>query len=100
MLKISTRGRYGLRAMIELAKHYNEGPILRETVAREQEISKKYIHNIFTILKNKGLICAVRGQKGGFLLAKHPSEIRLSEIIETLEGPIRLVDCVGNRSSC
>jgi Rrf2 family transcriptional regulator, cysteine metabolism repressor len=74
--------------------------MLRETVARNQDISKKYIHNIFTILKNNGLVTAVRGKKGGYLLAKPPSEISLDKIIEILEGPVLIVDCVGNRKAC
>jgi Rrf2 family transcriptional regulator, cysteine metabolism repressor len=100
MIKVSTKGRYGLRSMIELACHYEEGPVLRETVAKNQEISKKYIHNLFTVLKHGGLIRSVRGKKGGYALSRHPSEILISEIIETLEGPIMLVDCVGNRKIC
>ena len=100
MLKISTKGRYGLRSMIELANHYDKGPVLREVVAQNQNISKEYIHNIFTILRNAGLVLSVRGQHGGFILAKHPSKIHILEILEILEGPLAPVDCLKNKKIC
>ena len=100
-MKISTKARYGLRAMIELALHYEKKtPVLMSLVSKNQNLSEKYLHILFTSLKNAKLIKSVRGKTGGFMLSKHPSKINILWIIEALEGPIVLVNCVDNKGIC
>ena len=99
-MRISTRGRYGLRAMFELARRQDTGPVTMETVAREQELSRKHLHNLLTALKEAGLVESIRGARGGFVLARPPEDIRLREILEAVEGPLSLVTCVGRREAC
>ena len=98
--KLSTKGRYGLRAMIDLAQAYGEGPVLVRSVADRQEVSSKYLHALLGTLKSAGLVRSVRGSGGGYALARHPSEVRLTEIVEALEGPLSVVDCVADEALC
>jgi len=100
MLKLSTKGRYGVRAMFELALSYGQGPILMGKIAAEQGLSRKYLHALLTSLKKSGLVTSVRGAKGGYMLAKPPHEINLTEIIESLEGPLSIVHCVRDQEKC
>lgn len=99
-MRISTKGRYGLRAALVLAANYGRGPVVSATIAEEESISRKYLHAILTAMKSAGLVRSVRGSAGGFVLARAPSEIRLDEILETLEGPVSLVDCVRDPRFC
>ena len=100
-MKISTKGRYGLRALLDIAMHaHNGGPVLLCDIAKRQDISPKYLEQIFATLHGAGLINTVRGRKGGYLLTKPPDAIRLKEIITVLEGPCALVDCVANQAVC
>lgn len=100
-MKISTKGRYGLRALLDLATHGAEGtPVYLSDIAKRQEISEKYLEHIFGALHKSGLVKALRGRKGGYLLTKQPDEITLHEIISALEGPCNLVDCVTDVTSC
>ena len=100
-MKVSTKGRYGLRAMMDLAASQGEGkPVFLSDIARRQGISEKYLEHIFSSLRAAGLVTTVRGRKGGFLLAKAPSEITASSIITSLEGPCVLVDCVSKPKTC
>ena len=99
-LKLSTKGRYGLRALIDLAAAHGDGPVLVRSVADNQEISSKYLHALLASLKSAGLVRSVRGSGGGYALARHPAEIKLSEVIEALEGPLTLVDCVSDAAIC
>jgi Rrf2 family protein len=99
-MKISTKGRYGMRAMVDLAIHNGEGPILLKDIARRQQLSERYLEQLILTLKAAGLVKSIRGAHGGFLLAKPPSEIRLGEIFQTLEGPLGLVECVDDPMSC
>ena len=97
---MSTRGRYGTRAMLELALNYEQGPILLKDIAKNQEISFRYLDHLVTPLKTAGLVKNIRGKGGGYVLAKHPSQIRLIEVIQVLEGSIAPVDCVDDPESC
>ena len=99
-MKVSTRGRYGLRAMLELAEHFGQAPMLMNTLAKRQRLSRKYLHTLLTSLKTAGLVCSVRGPGGGFVLARPPGRITLSEILRAVEGPLALVDCVAKREAC
>ena len=99
-MKISTKVRYGARAMLELASHYGEGPIELKEIARKEEISIKYLEQVIIPLRTAGLVKAVRGSKGGYSLTKPPSEILLNDLVETLEGPLELIECLGNPTVC
>lgn len=99
-MKLSTKGRYATRAMLDLAIHLGEGPIQVKDISRRQEISERYLEQLFAPLKAAGLVRVVRGAHGGFALARMPSDIKLLEIIETMEGSISPVECVGNPDTC
>ena len=99
-MKLSTRGRYGVRLMIDLALHYGEGPILLKEIAERQGISEKYLWQLINPLKTTGLINSIRGAHGGYVLGKAPEAVTLKEILQVLEGPLCLVDCVDNPSLC
>lgn len=99
-MKLSTRTRYGLRAMVELAAQQTKKPIMVRKIAEQQQISKKYLDIIFTTLKLAGLVRAIRGATGGFLLTRPPEQIRLSEIVEALEGTLSPVECCGTPGLC
>jgi Rrf2 family protein len=99
-MKLSTRGRYGVRFMLDLALHYNEGPIFLKDIAQRQGISEKYLWQLIHPLKAIGLINSTRGAHGGYLLAKAPGEITLKEIMQVVEGSLSLVDCVDNAAVC
>ena len=86
--------------MFELAKRFGDGPILMGTIAKEQELSRKYLHALLTTLKSRGLVESSRGVKGGYHLARNPSEIPLIDIVEALEGPLALVHCARDKESC
>jgi Rrf2 family protein len=100
-MKISTKGRYGLRAMIDLAAYGSENqPVFLSEIAKRQGISDKYLEHIFSALQKAGLVRAVRGKKGGYLLSRSANEITLNEILQVLEGPCVLVNCVSDSSLC
>jgi len=100
-MKISTKGRYGLRAMIDLATHADNGrPVYLSDIAKRQELSTKYLEQIFATLNTAALVKTIRGRKGGYLLNRAPKEITLREIVATLEGPCILVDCVADQNVC
>jgi Rrf2 family protein len=100
MLRLSTKGRYGTRAMLELALSEGNKPVLLREIAESQSISLKYLEQIIPSLKSAGLLNSSRGATGGYSLAKLPEEITVKEIVEALEGPLRLVDCVGDPGLC
>ena len=99
-MKISTKGRYGLRVLIDLATHDPGKPRMLKDIAQSQQISDKYISRLVIDLRRAKLIRSVRGVNGGFYLAKLPEEITLLEILETMEGPISVVDCVHSPEKC
>lgn len=99
-MKLSTRARYGTRAMIELARHWGNGPVKRRDIARNQDISPHYLENILITLKSAGLIKTIRGAEGGFVLAKPPSKTSMFEIVSALEGSIAPVECVEEPDKC
>lgn len=95
-MKISTRGRYSLRMMIDLAQHYNEGYIALKDISARQNISKKYLEQIIPFLNRSNLLIANKGHMGGYQLAKHPGEITVWEILESAEGSLMPVSCMEN----
>jgi Rrf2 family protein len=99
-MKLSTKVRYGTRAMLDLAVHYGNGPVLLKDIAKRQEVSLKYLDQIFSSLRAVGLVKSLRGAKGGFVLNIAPSKITVNQIVEALEGPLELVECVNNKDFC
>lgn len=99
-MKISTKGRYGLRILMDLAIHQSEKPRLIRDIAKSQQISEKYISRLVIALRKAGLIRSVRGVNGGFYLAKKPEDITLLNVIEVMEGPLSIVDCVAAPKRC
>jgi len=99
-MKLSTRGRYGTRALLELALHQGEEPVLLKDIAQRQQISLPYLEHLITPLIAGGMVRSTRGARGGVSLAKPPEEIKLSEVIQLLEGSIAPVDCVNDPAVC
>lgn len=95
-MKISTRGRYSLRMMIDLAQHYNDGFIALKDISERQDISKKYLEQIIPFLNRSGLLLANKGHMGGYKLSKSPSEITVRQILESAEGSLTPVSCMDN----
>lgn len=94
-MKLSTRGRYGLRAMLDIAINQGDGPITLHSISERQGISVGYLEQLMVPLKKEGLIRSVRGAQGGYLLARGPDKITVGDIIRALEGPIAPVACVS-----
>ncbi len=99
-MKLSTRARYGTRALLDLAVHGGERPILIRDIAQRQQIPPMYLEHLITPLVAAGIVRSTRGARGGVWLAKSPQEIKLSEVIQLLEGSIALVECVNNPGIC
>ena len=99
-MKISTKGRYGLRILMDLALHQSEKPRLIRDIAKSQQISEKYISRLVIALRKGGMIRSVRGVNGGFHLAMKPEDITLLKVIEVMEGPLSIVDCVSAPKCC
>ncbi len=100
MIKISTKGRYGTRFMLELAINYRHGPELLKDVAKKEEISEGYLQHIVDTLKGANLIHTNRVGHGGYTLAKPPSQITLRDILSSLEGSINFAECVERPEIC
>jgi Rrf2 family protein len=99
-MKLSTRSRYGTRLMVDLAQHYDQGPVQIREIARRQAISIKYLEQLIIPLKKAGYITSVRGPKGGHLLSKPPASITAGEIVRTLEKETGLVQCLESPEVC
>ena len=99
-MKISTKGRYGLRILLDLAIHQSEKPRLIRDIAKSQQISEKYINRLVIALRKAGMIRSVRGVNGGFHIAMKPEDITLLDVIEVMEGPLSIVDCVKTPRRC
>ncbi|MEK7352882.1 MAG: Rrf2 family transcriptional regulator [Chloroflexota bacterium] len=99
-MKLSTRGQYGSRLLLDLALHQERGPVLLRDIARRQQIPLPYLKQLVAPLVSGGLLRSTRGAKGGLLLAKPTEQIRLREVIQLLEGPIAPVECVNDPAVC
>jgi len=95
-MKISTKGRYGARAALELALKYGTGPVMVREIAEKQGISERYLEQILNTLRTSNLVNSTRGAKGGYELAKTPGDITLGDIVRALEGPLDIVSCTGD----
>jgi Rrf2 family protein len=100
MMRLSTKGRYAARLMLELALEYGKGPVLLKEVAERQEISEKYLGHLISPLKAAGLINSTRGAHGGYTLAKAPRDITLAEVVQAVEGNLSVVECVSSPEVC
>jgi Rrf2 family protein len=85
---------------LELAENYGNGPLQLKIIAQRQKISVKYLEQLMAVLRSAGFVRSIRGSKGGYLLAKAPEQIKLSDIFHCLEGPVVTVECVENESYC
>ncbi len=100
-MKLSTRTRYGTRAILELAENHGQGPLQVKIIAHRQGISVKYLEQLMAILKSAGFVRSIRGSKGGYILAKAANKIKLSDVFKSLEGPSAItVECLENESYC
>ncbi|MDD3926425.1 MAG: Rrf2 family transcriptional regulator [bacterium] len=99
-MKLSTRGRYAVRLVMDLAMNEGESPILLKDVAHRQEISEKYLWQLVPPLKTAGLLTVRRGARGGYSLSRPIAEITMKDVICAVEGPLCLVDCVDNPTAC
>lgn len=91
-MKLSTKGRYGVTLMIDLAMYQGEGPISLKSVAEREDLSEHYLEQLIAPLRNAGLVRSIRGAYGGYVLAKSPKEITVGDVIRVLEGPITVVE--------
>lgn len=94
-MKLSTKGRYGVKAMLDLALHSSDDPTPLKEIANRQEISEPYLEQLVSSLRRAGLVKSVRGAQGGYLLARTPDNITVGDIIRTLEGTMAPSDCVA-----
>lgn len=99
-MKISTKGRYGLRVLLDIASHQDNGPVILRDIAERQNISEKYLWQVINPIKAAGFLNSVRGAKGGYVLAQGAEAITLLDVVTVLEGPIHVVDCVDDPKSC
>ena len=93
-MKLSTKGRYGVKAMVELAIHYGDSPLSIKTISQRQGISEYYLEQLFSPLRKAKLINSIRGAQGGYILGREPKDIKVSDIMYVLEGPIEIADCI------
>lgn len=98
-MKLSTKGRYGLKAMLELAVHSGEKPMPLKLIAEHQDISEPYLEQLISLLRKSGLVKSVRGAQGGYQLAMPAEEITVGDILRALEGPIAPTDCVSEEEN-
>lgn len=99
-MKISTKGRYGLRVLLDIATHQDSGPVILRDIASRQSISEKYLWQVINPMKAAGFVNSERGSKGGYRLARDMGEITLLDVVSVLEGPVAVVDCVSEPDGC
>jgi Rrf2 family cysteine metabolism transcriptional repressor len=94
-MKVSTRGEYGMRAMVALARHFGDGPVALSTVAQESSVPAAYLEQLLGVLRRSNLVLSTRGAHGGYALAREPELVRVGEIYRVLEGPVAPMECVS-----
>lgn len=99
-MKLSTRIRYGTRLMVDLALNYNNGPLVLNVVSKQEKVSKKYLEQIIRRLMSAHLVKSVRGPRGGYYLTKSPEKTKVLDIINAIEGPLNLIECLKNPTKC
>ena len=96
-MKLSTKGRYGVKAMVDLAIHYGDSPVSIKTISERQSISEYYLEQLFSPLRKAGLIKSIRGAQGGYVLNREPKDITVADVMNVLEGPVEIAECIeGN----
>lgn len=93
-MKLSTKGKYGVKAMVELAIRYGGAPVSIKTISQRQNISEYYLEQLFSPLRKAELIKSIRGAQGGYILNREPKEIKVSDVMYVLEGPIEIAECI------
>ena len=99
-MKLSTRGRYGIHAMYDLALHASEGPVPIKVIAERQGIPEAYLEQLVAVLKKEGLVTSTRGAQGGYTLSRPAAEITVGQVLRALEGGLNLVDCLVEDDAC
>ncbi|MDA3797712.1 MAG: Rrf2 family transcriptional regulator [Kiritimatiellae bacterium] len=99
-MKLSTRSRYGLRLMFELALGYGTGAVQLQDIAKNQNISEKYLGKLMIQLKKAKLVDSIRGAHGGYILQREPSKITMLDIVKVMEGDLSIVDCTSDGADC
>jgi Rrf2 family transcriptional regulator, cysteine metabolism repressor len=99
-MRLSTKGRYGLKAIFELALNESSGPVPLKHIAQKRNISEQYLEQIFASLRKAGLVKSIRGAQGGYLLGRTPDKITVGDIIVVLEGPVAPSECVLDSENC
>jgi Rrf2 family protein len=99
-MKLSTRTRYAVRAIIELAQNDSNKPLQLKIIAQRQDISVKYLEQLMAVLRSAGFVRSIRGSKGGYVLAKAPNQIKLNDVLHRLEGTVATVECVEHEDYC
>lgn len=99
-MKLSTRARYGIHAMYDLAFYGRQGPQPLKAIAQRQKVPEAYLEQLMGPLRRAGLVKAVRGAQGGYLLAKPPGQITVEQVLEALEGEVKLADCLLEEAAC
>jgi len=94
-MRLSTKGEYASRAMLELSRRYREGPIHSREISKVQEIPPHFLQQILLLLKRAGYLKSRKGRMGGYILAKPPDEINVAEVIRVMDGPLAPIDCVS-----
>jgi Rrf2 family protein len=94
-MRLSTKGEYASRAMLELSRRYREGPIHSHEISKAQEIPPHFLQQILLLLKRAGYLKSRKGRMGGYILAKPPDEINVAEVIRVMDGPLAPIDCVS-----
>ena len=100
MFHLSTKSRYGLRTLVELVLKGDNGPVSLNELSKGQKISKKYLENIYRMLQKNGIVRSIRGAKGGYKLAVLPDDLTVLKVMEAIEGPVRLIDCLEDEDLC
>ena len=100
MVKLSTRGSYGIHAMYDLAEHYGDGPQSIKCIAERQGIPEAYLEQLIAVLRREKLVISNRGAQGGYRLVRPPGEVTVGEVLRALEGGLNLVDCLLEEESC
>jgi Rrf2 family protein len=100
MMKLSTRIRYGLRIMVQIAREANGSPVLARELSSQQNVSPAYVDQILIPLRSGGLVASLRGRNGGYRLGRPAEQITALDVVETIEGKLRLVECVDDPSVC
>jgi len=93
-MKVSTKSRYGVAAMVDIAQQYGKGPVALRSVAERQQVSEHYLEQLMSNLRNAGFVRSIRGAQGGYVLARDPAAITVGDIVRAMEGPIAPVDCL------